>query len=86
MANNSWEVHCNMFKEADEFIRQQDLKSLGRLYDILHQIIWHKGIDPVRWILENKQLVKEISPYKLGEQMPNELLERLQISLRKMEK
>ena len=27
----------------------------------LHQVVWHKGVDRVRWILENKELIREIA-------------------------
>ena len=82
---NSWQIHVNMVFEIDEYIKNLNIKqSSNALWDILHIIIWHKGIDPVRWIDWNKELIKKISSYKYLYEIPEDIKTDIQISLRKM--
>ena len=70
-SKNSWEIHVNMVKEVDAFLKE--IGALARhnaLHDYLHAIIWHDGIDPVRWIQTNMDLVKKIIKYNWISDVP----------------
>lgn len=52
------------------------------LWNCLHQVVWHKGVDRVRWLLENKELVQEIAGFKIV--LPDDLKEKFWTSVYKL--
>ncbi len=52
------------------------------VWDVLHQVIWHKGVDRVRWINENKELIERIIPFEHLYQMPENLFDEVVTSIR----
>jgi hypothetical protein len=59
------ESSYNQMKSAIEFLDSLPIDSADNaLWWCLHQVVWHLGVDRVRWLLENKELVIEISNYK----------------------
>ena len=82
MADNCWEVHKYMTKKADEIICSLNLNyCTNAIYDVLHQIIWHRGKDPVRWINENHDLVIQICAFNYISDLPLELMTKINVSL-----
>lgn len=70
-------------KEAYDHLMGLDMPSAGNAFwEYLHLIIWHKGIDRVDWILQNKSLVNEIIKYESKIHVPDELDERIWNSIR----
>jgi len=45
----------------------------NKLWTCLHQLIWHKGIDRVDWILSNKKLIEKIITFSSFEALPDNL-------------
>jgi len=43
------------------------------LWDVLHQASWHKGIDWIRWIDDNQELIKILIHYKYFSESPKEI-------------
>ena len=71
--------------EAKEFLEQLPIdKSSNALWDILHQARWHKGIDWVRWLNENKELVQKIIAHKYFSLCPDELQKEVWDSIYKI--
>jgi hypothetical protein len=61
-------------KEAYDYLIGLDIDSIdNRLWNCLHQIVWHKGIDRVDWILKNKALIQEIIKYSTLTPLPEDL-------------
>lgn len=55
----------NDLKAAIEFMDSLPINDpRNALWRCLHQIVWHKAVDRVRWLLENKEMVEEISGYQ----------------------
>lgn len=50
---------------------------INALWDILHIARWHKGIDWVMWINNNKELVKQITQYSCIVDIPEEFLSEI---------
>ena len=72
-------------KTAIEFMDSLPIDDAGNaLWWCLHKIVWHKAVDRVRWLLENKELVTDISGYQSIP--PEELRERFWDSVEKLKK
>lgn len=69
-------------KQAYEYIMTLELSSDNALWQLLHILIWHKGIDRVGWILENKVLIEEIIKFDCDEALPTEIMDRYWESVR----
>ena len=83
--NNAWQVHLNLVKEVDEFLQGLEINPAhNALWYFLHNVIWHEGIDPVRWINENKNLVKEIAKHEYMSKAPDELIYEAKKSISRM--
>lgn len=54
------------------------------LWWCLHQVVWHKAVDRVRWLLENKELITEISGYQ--NLPPDDLREKFWDSVMELKK
>lgn len=54
------------------------------LWWCLHQVVWHKEVDRVRWLLENKDLVAEIATHQ--NYPPDELRDKFWASLIKLKR
>jgi hypothetical protein len=59
---------------------------INALWDLLHIIRWHKGIDWVMWINNNKELVNKITQYKTRIDFPTDLNEKVWDSVYKIKK
>jgi hypothetical protein len=52
-------------KDAIEFMDSLPIDNPDNaLWWCLHQVVWHKGVDRVQWILDNKDLVTRIARQK----------------------
>jgi hypothetical protein len=61
-------------KDAYDYLMSLEIPSVGNaLWDYLHLMIWHQGIDRVDWILSNKELIQEIIKYEWKTQVPEEI-------------
>jgi len=64
-------------KEAYDYLMTLEISSTeNALWKFLHLLIWHKGIDRVDWILQNKQLIGEIIKYNYNEKIPDHIVDR----------
>ncbi len=60
--------------DTKEYLEQLNIdEHTNALWDVLHQARWHKGIDWVRWIDENKPLVQKLITHKYFPLCPDEL-------------
>jgi hypothetical protein len=51
----------NQMKKAIEFLDSLPIDNADNaIWWCLHQVVWHKGVDRVRWLLENKEFVKQV--------------------------
>ena len=58
-AENSWESYKALVKKADKVLDGKPVNA--NLNGIIHSLIWHRGLCPARWILENVDLIKRLS-------------------------
>lgn len=59
------ESSYNQMKDAIELMDSLPIDNpRNALWWCLHQVVWHEAVDRVRWLLENEELVKEISKYE----------------------
>lgn len=85
MAKNSWEAYKSSYRKANQFFEKLNITpGCFALFDVLHNVIWHEGFDPVRWINENHTLIEKISKYHEITDLPNEINEEIRISLNKL--
>ena len=59
---------------------------LNALWEIMHIIRWHKGIDWVMWLNHNNELVSEIIKYKTRIDFPPQLKDKILDSILKIKK
>jgi hypothetical protein len=65
----------SQMKAAIAFMDRLPINNPGNsLWRCLHQVVWHKAVDRVRWLLENKELVEEIAGHTYH--LPDDLKER----------
>lgn len=61
-------------KKAYDYIMSLNISSIdNHLWNCMHQLIWHKGIDRVDWILTNKPLIEEIIKYSSVVPLPDDI-------------
>lgn len=66
--------YLHSLTETKEFLEQLNINEYSNaLWDVLHQARWHKGIDWVQWIDENKLLVQKLIQYQYFFNSPDEL-------------
>ena len=82
-SNNEWRRIKYRFREIDQYVDTLDIKNDSQFYEILHALIWHEGIDPLRWIHENKILVEELIDYSMSDKRPSALTEAISESIKK---
>ena len=77
-----WSNQKAFMKKADEFLNSLGV-NIGEssLNSVIHQLVWHLGIDPVRWINENKDLVRKISHYQWDEILPEDVKKEITSSI-----
>jgi len=81
--NNEWRRIKYTFRKIDQYIDTLDIKNDSQFYEILHVLVWHEGIDPLRWIDENKTLVEDLINYSMGDKRPSVLTEAIRESIKK---
>ncbi len=54
------------------------------LNDVLHIASWHKGIDWVRWVNENKEIINELIKYDYFINCPETLRDKTWESIREI--
>lgn len=65
-------------QEALDFLNSLEInENINALWDVLHIIRWHKGVDYVMWIEHNKELIHVIIKYKSLIEFPDELKEKV---------
>jgi len=87
MSNNSWESYQNSYRNAVNYIETLNITSnINAFYDMIHQIVWHYGKDPIRWINANKDLVAKISKFRSFIDYDDAIKEEVRNSIIKLER
>ena len=81
--NNEWKRVKYRFREIDQYIDAQEIKNDSQFYATLHVLIWHEGIDPIRWIDENKSIVEELINFSVGDKLPTILTDAISESIKR---
>ena len=60
---DAWESFKSFFRKADQIIREtRNNELIGLWLDrVIHNMIWHDADCVVRWICENKELVRKLN-------------------------
>ena len=78
-------IYC--LNEAKEYLEIISIdENTNALWDILHLARFHKGIDWVRWINENKKLIDKIIEYDYLSKCPDELKDEVWNSINELKK
>lgn len=84
MKTNSY---INSLENSKTFLEQLPVdEDTNAIWDILHLARWHKGIDWVRWINENKELVLKLIKYDYFSKCPDTLKDEVWDSIYKLKK
>lgn len=60
--------------KAREYLEQLNIdEHTNALWDVLHQARWHKGIDWLRWMDENKAIVEKLITHSYFSVCPDDL-------------
>jgi len=74
-------------KEACDFLEGLNINEhTNALWDVLHRARWHKGIDWVRWMDENKPLVYKLIVHDYISKCSEELQREVWDSIKKLKK
>ncbi|MBK6911323.1 MAG: hypothetical protein IPH10_10420 [bacterium] len=57
----SWDVHVNMTIMTDVLLKKIGYREDSGLGQLIHNLRWHQGLDPLLWIHENAELASKIS-------------------------
>jgi hypothetical protein len=68
----------NSLNEAINFLETLPVhEHINAIWDVLHQARWHKGIDWVRWMDQNKPLINQLIEYRHFENCPDDLRKKI---------
>lgn len=71
-----------MLTRTKEYLEQLPIHEHNNaLWDILHDAIWHRGVDWVSWIDNNKHLVEQVIVYDYFVHCPEELKDQVRKSI-----
>ena len=72
-------------KKASDFLEGLTIdENTNALWDVLHQARWHKGIDWIRWMDENKPLVQKLITYDYISKCPEDFKQEVWDSIYKL--
>lgn len=72
-------------QQALNYLNQLQIdENTNALWDILHIIRWHKAIDYVMWLDDNKDLVAQIIPYPYFKDVPDSTKDLVWQSIQKL--